>query len=69
MTYDGMSDRVVAQTNAPSSITDPLATEYEGQLVIEDSATGATPPKQCHAAHGPLRGRTYGSCCPPRRAR
>ncbi|MER5805431.1 hypothetical protein [Streptomyces mirabilis] len=33
--YDGSIDQVVVQTNAPSSVTDPLATQYQGKLVIE----------------------------------
>ncbi|WP_306819824.1 LamG domain-containing protein [Streptomyces sp. CA-210063] len=36
--YDGMSDRVVAQTDAPASVTDPLATQYAGKLVIKSDA-------------------------------
>ncbi|MEU9347689.1 LamG domain-containing protein, partial [Streptomyces sp. NPDC048278] len=35
MYYDGTRDRVVAATNAPSSVTDPLATQFTGRLVIE----------------------------------
>ncbi|MEE1757898.1 LamG domain-containing protein [Streptomyces sp. SP18BB07] len=36
--YDGMHDRVVAQTDAPASVTDPLTTQYAGKLVLEDYA-------------------------------
>ncbi|MER5805429.1 RICIN domain-containing protein [Streptomyces mirabilis] len=53
VTYDGMSDRVVAQTNAPSSVTDPLATQYSGQLVI-DRSSADSPTLPCDPAHGPL---------------
>ncbi|MFJ9634559.1 RICIN domain-containing protein [Streptomyces sp. NPDC101175] len=41
--YDGMSDRVIAQTNAPSSITDPLATQYPDQLVIQGPPANTAP--------------------------
>ncbi|MEV1069583.1 LamG domain-containing protein [Streptomyces sp. NPDC050263] len=34
--YDGMRDRVVAETNAPASVTDPLAAQYADKLVIEE---------------------------------
>jgi hypothetical protein len=39
--YDGMHDQVVAQTDAPSSITDPLATQYAGQLVVKSDAAAS----------------------------
>ncbi|GGN19530.1 hypothetical protein GCM10011578_049490 [Streptomyces fuscichromogenes] len=42
--YDGPTDQVVAQTNAPSSVTDPLNTQYAGQLVIQSDAA---PSGQC----------------------
>lgn len=32
--YDGMSDRVVVETDAPSSVTDPLATAYPDLMQI-----------------------------------
>ncbi|MEU6200962.1 LamG domain-containing protein [Streptomyces sp. NPDC047061] len=32
--YDGMSDTVVVETDAPSSVTDPLLTAYPGQITI-----------------------------------
>ncbi|WP_329220057.1 LamG domain-containing protein [Streptomyces sp. NBC_01485] len=35
--YDGMSDRIVVQTNAPSSVTDPLVSAYPGQLTLDTS--------------------------------
>ena len=41
--YDGMSDRIIAQTNAPSSITDPLATQYPNQLVIQGPPANTAP--------------------------
>lgn len=53
VTYDGMSDRVVAQTNAPSSVTNPLASQYSGRLVITTTSDASTPPP-CNPAHGPL---------------
>ncbi|MGX9885519.1 LamG domain-containing protein [Streptomyces sp. NPDC002276] len=34
--YDGARDRVVAQTNAPSSVTDPWVAAYPGELVIDN---------------------------------
>ncbi|MGW1274277.1 LamG domain-containing protein, partial [Streptomyces sp. NPDC002491] len=48
--YDGERDRVVAQTNAPTSVTDPLATEYAGKLVIEAYTLDSPPPARCAAA-------------------
>ncbi|MFJ3780006.1 LamG domain-containing protein [Streptomyces sp. NPDC090075] len=39
--YDGPTDQVVAETNAPSSVTDPLATQYVGKLVIKNDAAPA----------------------------
>ncbi|MFE4755025.1 LamG domain-containing protein [Streptomyces mirabilis] len=45
--YDGMSDRVVAQTNAPSSVTDSLAAQYNDKLVIEGYTLDSPPPSRC----------------------
>ncbi|MFI5793444.1 LamG domain-containing protein [Streptomyces sp. NPDC051677] len=45
--YDGMSDRVVARTDAPASVTDPLATQYAGKLVIEGYTLDNPPPAAC----------------------
>ena len=43
VTYDGMSDRVIVQTNAPSSITDPLAAQYPNQVVIQGPPANTAP--------------------------
>ncbi|NEB03466.1 hypothetical protein [Streptomyces sp. SID13726] len=53
LSYDGTSDRVVAQTNAPSSVTDPLTSEYPDRLVVSTD-TPTTPLPDCEAPHGPL---------------
>ncbi|MGW1667474.1 LamG domain-containing protein [Streptomyces sp. NPDC002324] len=45
--YDGMSDRVVAETDAPASVTDPLATQYAGKLVIKGYALDNPAPAKC----------------------
>ncbi|MGI5460965.1 LamG domain-containing protein [Streptomyces sp. CA-249302] len=45
--YDGVRDRVVAQTNAPASVTDPLATQYTGKLVVESYKLDNPPPARC----------------------
>ncbi|MGW7163807.1 LamG domain-containing protein [Streptomyces sp. NPDC054884] len=45
--YDGMRDRVVAKTDAPASVTDPLATKYAGKLVIEAYPGYTPPPGKC----------------------
>ncbi|MEU1476686.1 LamG domain-containing protein [Streptomyces sp. NPDC005760] len=57
--YDGMSDRVIVQTNAPASVTDPLTTQYDGQLVIDrstdvPSALPACQPAQAGTTQGLL---------------
>ncbi|MFF3846486.1 LamG domain-containing protein [Streptomyces sp. NPDC002328] len=44
--YDGQSDRVVVETDAPSSATDPLVTAYPNQITI----TPYTPPTPAPAA-------------------
>ncbi|MGW0949220.1 LamG domain-containing protein [Streptomyces sp. NPDC002623] len=41
ISYDGMSDRVVARTDAPSSVTDSLVSEYEDKLVVESDAAAS----------------------------
>ncbi|WP_329266936.1 RICIN domain-containing protein [Streptomyces sp. NBC_01451] len=46
VTYDGTSDRVITQTDAPSSITDPLAAQYPDQVVIQGPSAN-TPPATC----------------------
>ncbi|MFM9441709.1 RICIN domain-containing protein [Streptomyces acidiscabies] len=46
VTYDGTSDRVITQTNAPSSVTDPLAAQYPDQVVIQGPSAN-TPPATC----------------------
>ncbi|MFI1705072.1 LamG domain-containing protein [Streptomyces griseoruber] len=53
ITYDGTQDRVVARTNAPASVTDPLATQYVGRLVIESDTTpsGKCRPDQTSVAN------------------
>jgi hypothetical protein len=53
VTYDGPTDRVVAQTNAPASVTDPLANEYSGKLTVERTST-ETQEVKCNPARGPL---------------
>ncbi|MFE7837331.1 RICIN domain-containing protein [Streptomyces sp. NPDC057474] len=52
--FDGPTDRVVAHTNAPSSVTDPLASQYSGKLVIDRYTSTAPPATQCHPADGTL---------------
>jgi len=47
--YDGMYDWVVAETNAPASVTDPLATQYEGKLEIKGYTLDELPPAKCTA--------------------
>ncbi|WP_327743384.1 hypothetical protein OHO28_08540 [Streptomyces europaeiscabiei] len=37
--YDGANDRVVVQTDAPSSVTAPLLTTYPNQVVIKSAST------------------------------
>jgi len=44
--YDGASDRVIVQTSAPSSVTDPLAAKYPDQVVIQ-GPPASTPPTVC----------------------
>ncbi|MER6961789.1 LamG domain-containing protein [Streptomyces sp. NPDC000618] len=39
--YDGMSDRVVARTDAPASVTDPLVVQYPDRLVVESDSAAA----------------------------
>jgi hypothetical protein len=45
--YDGPRDRVVAQTNAPSSVTDPLVAQYAGKLVVESYTLDSPAPAKC----------------------
>ncbi|MGW1712550.1 LamG domain-containing protein [Streptomyces sp. NPDC002156] len=45
--YDGMIDQVMAQTNAPASVTDPLLADYPGKLRIEGYTLDYTPPGKC----------------------
>jgi hypothetical protein len=45
--YDGKVDQVVARTDAPASVTDPLATQYAGKLVIESYAFDSPAPGKC----------------------
>ncbi|MGA6223126.1 LamG domain-containing protein [Streptomyces umbrinus] len=44
--YDGKADRVVVQTDAPTSVTDPLKTAYPNEVVIEAPANDA-PADKC----------------------
>ncbi|KUN29441.1 hypothetical protein AQJ23_01295 [Streptomyces antibioticus] len=44
--YDGATDRVIVQTSAPSSVTDPLAAKYPDQVVIQ-GPPASTPPPVC----------------------
>lgn len=44
--YDGASDRVIVQTNAPSSVTDPLTAKYSDQVAIQ-GPPASTPPPMC----------------------
>lgn len=39
--FDGKRDRVVVQTNAPASVTDPLKTAYPDKIVIEAPRNGS----------------------------
>ncbi|MGW0584486.1 LamG domain-containing protein, partial [Streptomyces sp. NPDC002920] len=45
--YDGIRDRVVAQTDAPASVTDSLASQYAGKLVIEGYTFDHPAPGKC----------------------
>ncbi|MFF9040611.1 LamG domain-containing protein [Streptomyces sp. NPDC014892] len=45
--YDGMYDWVIAETNAPASVTDPLAAQYTGKLVIKGYTIDNPPPAKC----------------------
>ncbi|MGW0575353.1 LamG domain-containing protein [Streptomyces sp. NPDC002920] len=45
--YDGMRDRVVAGTDAPASVTDPLLASYPGKLVVEAYTLDNPPPAKC----------------------
>ncbi|MFJ9558994.1 LamG domain-containing protein [Streptomyces fuscichromogenes] len=45
--YDGMHDWVVAETDAPASVTDPLATQYAGKLEIKAYTLDNPPPAKC----------------------
>ncbi|MFF3373746.1 LamG domain-containing protein [Streptomyces sp. NPDC002680] len=45
--YDGMVDQVMAQTNAPASVTDPLLAAYPGRLRVEHYTLDYTPPGKC----------------------
>ncbi|MFJ3800033.1 LamG domain-containing protein [Streptomyces sp. NPDC090088] len=44
--YDGPSDKVVVQTDAPTSVTDPLKTAYPGEVTIQ-ALPDATPADRC----------------------
>jgi hypothetical protein len=44
--YDGKSDRVVVQTDAPASVTDPLTTAYPGKVTIM-AVPDPTPADKC----------------------
>ncbi|MFI1486440.1 LamG domain-containing protein [Streptomyces sp. NPDC020747] len=48
--YDGMSDRVVVETNAPSSVTDPLAGAYSGKITLKASSTLPASAPECTPA-------------------
>ncbi|WP_256252363.1 LamG domain-containing protein, partial [Streptomyces sp. yr375] len=48
--YDGMSDRVVVETNAPASVTDPLVNAYPGQITLTTSTTLPTSAPACTPA-------------------
>ncbi|MFK0156656.1 LamG domain-containing protein [Streptomyces sp. NPDC090499] len=39
VSYDGMNDRVVVETDAPASVTDPLLTAHPNQVVIKPATT------------------------------
>ncbi|MET8982677.1 LamG domain-containing protein [Streptomyces sp. NPDC004539] len=52
--YDGKSDRVVVQTDAPTSVTDPLKTAYPGKVTIQ------TPPNTAPADKCTSDSRTAG---------
>lgn len=54
VTYDGPTDRVVVQTNAPSAVTDPLAHEHSGELVIDGTTSDLSEVAKCNPARGPL---------------
>lgn len=45
--YNGARDRVVAETNAPSSVTDPLVAQYPGKLVVEGYTFENPPAAKC----------------------
>ncbi|WP_330287472.1 RICIN domain-containing protein [Streptomyces sp. NBC_00576] len=52
--FDGPTDRVVLQTTAPASVTDPLAAKYSGKLVIQRQTAAAPQIPSCNPADGPL---------------
>ncbi|MEU3617935.1 LamG domain-containing protein [Streptomyces sp. NPDC006872] len=45
--YDAMRDRIVAETDAPASVTDPLLAAYPGKLVVEAYTGDNPPPAEC----------------------
>ncbi|MFJ9565124.1 LamG domain-containing protein [Streptomyces fuscichromogenes] len=47
MHYDGMSDRLVVETDAPASVTDPLATQYAGKIVLHAYKLDYSVPTRC----------------------
>ncbi|MEU3619728.1 LamG domain-containing protein [Streptomyces sp. NPDC006872] len=52
--YNGMDDRVVAETNAPASVTDPLVAQYPGKLVIKGYPLDTPPPVKCDPGQAPM---------------
>lgn len=54
VTFDGVSDRVVARTNAPASVTDPLVDAHSGLIEIDRYTTSGEPVAKCNPARGPL---------------
>ncbi|MFM9591820.1 RICIN domain-containing protein [Streptomyces scabiei] len=54
VSYDGPTDRIVVQTDAPAAVTDPLATTYSGKVVIDRTTSTSPQIAKCDPAHGPL---------------
>ncbi|WP_416986400.1 RICIN domain-containing protein [Streptomyces sp. T028] len=52
--YDGPTDRVLVQTNAPASVTDPLVAAHSGKLVVNRTTTAESEAPKCNSARGPL---------------
>ncbi|QFR01217.1 LamG domain-containing protein [Streptomyces phaeolivaceus] len=52
--FDGMTDRMLVETQAPASVTDPLAATYGERMLITRITDMATPAPACTVPEGPL---------------